>query len=137
MSMCRCRLKFLTGRLQARERPRAGTESIRVDAEALEHRDIEVGQGRRLIWIEGEVLAVSEPAAGQKHRQIPRRVAAGVAEVAAEEHHGAIEQAGALLARVFELGKEGAQGPQLFQLDRPELRDFGWFLAVVRQIVMA
>src|SRR5437879_6490783 len=74
-----------TGGVQARQRPGAGTEPVRVDAQALEHAHVEVRQRRRVARVESQVLAVPEAAAGEDDRQVPRRVATGVAEVAAEE----------------------------------------------------
>ena len=62
---------------------------------------------------------------------------AGVAQVAAEEHHRPVEQAVALLLRLLQLGQEVAQGLHLFQFERLELGDLARVLAVVRQVVMA
>ncbi|HWB02201.1 MAG TPA: hypothetical protein VG796_04190 [Verrucomicrobiales bacterium] len=50
---------------------------------ALEHADVEVAQGRRVLGIEVEVLAVLEAAAGEEDGEIFGGVAAGVAGVAA------------------------------------------------------
>src|SRR5262245_59885226 len=101
------------GRLQGGKRAGAGAELATADAEALEHADVEVGQRRRVLRAEGEVPAVLEPAAGQHDRQVPGGVGAGVAEVAAEEHRGPVEQALAFLARLLQLRQEVAQGLHL------------------------
>jgi hypothetical protein len=56
----------------------------------LEHADVEIAQGRWAIWIEGEMLAVLEAAAGEEDGEVLGGVAAAVAEVAAEEDGGAV-----------------------------------------------
>src|ERR1051326_4962239 len=93
-------------RLQPRERPRAGRELVDREAETLEHRDVEIAQGRRVLRIEGQVLAVLESAADYEDRQILDRVAAPVSEIAAEKKRRPVEQAHALFLRVPELRQE-------------------------------
>ena len=67
---------------------------VGLDAQTLEHAHVEIAQGRRVLRIEMQVLAVLEAAAGEEDRQIFRRVAAGVAEIAAGENGGAVEEVG-------------------------------------------
>ena len=57
-------------RLQSRERPRARPELVGVDAQSLEHAHIEIAQRRRVVLVEGQMLAVLEAAAGQQDRQV-------------------------------------------------------------------
>src|SRR5689334_11658560 len=82
---------------QARERPVAGPEMVGLDPQALEHAHVEIAQGRRVLRIEMQVLAVLEAAAGEEDGQIFRGVAAGVAEIAAEENGRAVEEVGVVL----------------------------------------
>src|SRR5438128_1255612 len=79
-------------RRQPRERSRAGAEPIRLDAEPLQHADVKIAQGRRVLRVEMQMLAMPESAARQQHRQVPDRMAAAVAQVAAEEDHRPVEQ---------------------------------------------
>ncbi len=67
--------------LQPRQRPGRVRESVRFDAQALEHAHVQVAQGWWLLGIEGRVLAVFEAAAGEQHGQVAHGVAAGVAEI--------------------------------------------------------
>ena len=62
------------------------------EAEALEHADVEIGERGRGFWIEGEVLAVLEAAAGQQHGQVDVRVGVRAAHAGAIEDHRAVEQ---------------------------------------------
>ena len=52
--------------------------------------------------VAGDVLPVAVPAAGEEDRQVAGAVAAGVAEVAADEHLRLIEQTSAALFGVAE-----------------------------------
>src|SRR4051794_5794600 len=90
----------------AGERAGAGAEPVGFDAQAVEHREVEVAQRRRVVGVEGQMLAVLEASAGEEDRQVFGVVVAGVAEVAAEEDHGPVEQALALLPRRPELLQE-------------------------------
>jgi hypothetical protein len=67
---------------------------VGLDAQTLEHAHVEIAEGRRVLRIEMEVLAVLEAAAGEEDGEIFRGVAAGVAEIAAEENGGAVEEVG-------------------------------------------
>jgi hypothetical protein len=67
---------------------------VGLDAQTLEHAHVEVAQGRRVLGIETEVLAVFEAAAGEEDGEIFRGVAAGVAGIAAGENGGAVEEGG-------------------------------------------
>ena len=53
---------------QSRQRPRARSELVGFDAKALEHAHEKIAQRRRVLRIEGEMLAVLEAAAGEEHR---------------------------------------------------------------------
>src|SRR5262249_26163921 len=74
------------------QRTGARAEAVDIDAGALQHADEEIGQRRRIGAFEGEMLAVAEAAAREEDGQVARRMAARVAEVAREEHAGAVEQ---------------------------------------------
>src|SRR5688572_17149961 len=90
----RCTLAVfsLSTQFQSRQRPRATAELVDFNAEALEHADEEIAERRRILGIEGKVLAVLKATAGQEHREILGGMAAAVAEVAAEEDGGEVEQ---------------------------------------------
>jgi hypothetical protein len=59
----------------------------------LQHGDEEVAERLVVIALEGEVLAVLEASAGEEDGEVGVVVDVGVAEVAAVEDHGAVEQA--------------------------------------------
>src|SRR6185436_18153085 len=96
--------------LQSRQRSRARPKLVRFDAQALEHADVEIAQGRRVLWLEGEMLAVLETTTGEENRQVLRGMAAAVAEVAAQENGRAVEQIRAVLLRLLEPGEQVAHG---------------------------
>ena len=123
--------------LQARERSVAGPEMIGFDAQTLEHAHVEIAQGRRVLRIEMQVLAVLEAAAGEEDGEIFRRVAAGVAGIAAGENGGAVEEVGVAFAGLAEFGEKIMHCLHGFNLDNLELRKLAGIFAVVRQIVMA
>ncbi len=79
--------------IETAERAVGAAEAIGFDAEVLEHADVEIAERRRAVGIEGEVLSVTESAAGKKGGQVLGGVAAAIAKVAAEEDGGAVEQA--------------------------------------------
>ena len=56
---------------------------VGLDPQTLEHAHVEIAQGRRVLRIEMQVLAVLEAAAGEEDGQIFCGVAAGVAGIAA------------------------------------------------------
>jgi len=95
--------------LKAGDGAGAGAESIGVGAEAVEELDVEIAEGRVLLRVEGEVLAVLEAAAGDEDRHVLVVVAAGVAEVASEHDDGAIQQRAAFIARVLQLREKFAE----------------------------
>src|SRR5215472_6127617 len=92
--------RFLSRDFQSSQRSCAVAEPIGFDAEAPQHAEIEIAQGRRILWIEMQMLAMPETAARQQYRQIANGVTAAVAKIAAEIDHGAIEQSRAFLARL-------------------------------------
>src|SRR4051794_98051 len=57
----------------------AGGKLVRLDSQALEHGDEEVGERVIVLLVEGEVLAVPEAAAGQEHGQVDVGVRVGAA----------------------------------------------------------
>src|SRR4051812_44929519 len=79
-------------------RPDAGAETIGLDAETLQHAHKELAEGRIVPRAARDVPAVAVTAACEQNRQVRRAVAAGVAEIAADEDLRAVQQrAGALL----------------------------------------
>ena len=77
---------------QSANGPGARSERVDFQAEPLQHRHVDIAQRRIVALIERQVLPVFEAAAGQQDRQVSGVVAAGVAQVAAEQHHRAVEQ---------------------------------------------
>src|SRR4051812_14671824 len=98
------------GRFQARQGPRRRAELVHTDAQPLQHAHVQVAQGWRVLGVELQVTAVLEPAAGHQDRQVLDRVAAPVAQVAAEEDGRPVEQGRALLLRLPELREQVAEG---------------------------
>src|SRR5262249_60481281 len=87
------------------ERARAGAKAIDVDAQAVQHAQIEIAERRWVGRVEGQVLAVAETAACQYHRQGAGGVAAGIAPGAAEEHHRPVEEGLALFSEFRTAGQ--------------------------------
>src|SRR6187431_3117598 len=54
---------------QVWERSVAGPELVGLDAQTLEHAHVEIAQGRRVLRIEMQVLAVLEPKSGDEFLQ--------------------------------------------------------------------
>src|SRR5678815_3244226 len=123
-------------RLQPAERASAGGEFVRLDAEALEHADVEIGNRRRFVRVEREMLAVFEASASKQEGEVLRRVVRRIAQVAAEKDHRVVEQRAVLLAGLLELCQEFAVRLHQFQFHLAELRDFSRILAVVGKIVV-
>src|SRR5579864_1431464 len=101
---------------QAWKRPGAAAELLGLDAQAVQHAQIEIAQGRWTGRIEREVLPVLEAAAREQHRQIPGRVVARVSQVAAEEDHGAVEQRRVLLRGLLQLREQVPDALHLLEL---------------------
>src|SRR5688572_22884232 len=91
---CSCRVQI--------EDARAEAKLLRLDTHALRKRDEEVRE-HLLLRIDGDVASVLVSAAGEHERQVLRIVRAGVAEIGAEEHSGAVEQRAAVLLDALEL----------------------------------
>ena len=83
------------------------------------------------------MLPVLETAAGEEDWEVASRVAAGVAEIAAEEDGRAVEEVGVVFLRSVELCEEIAQRLHRLDLDNLELLELARILAVVREIVVA
>src|SRR5262245_20966771 len=124
-----------TDRFQAPERPRAGAELVDFNSQALQHRHVEIAKRRGFLRIEAQVLPVPEAAARQEDRQVFDGVAAAVTQVAAQEDHRPVEQAGALFLRRLQLGEQVADELHRLDLDDLQLRQLPRVLAVVRQVV--
>ena len=77
-----------------------------------------------------------EASAGEEDRQVPGVVRVPVAEVAAEEDRGLIEDRAVALAAALELVEKAAEAPDDLPLDLPQLRDLVRILAVVREVVV-
>jgi hypothetical protein len=63
---------------QAAQRPSACGEVVDIQAESLQHADVQVGQGAVAGLVEGQVLAVFEASAGQDDWQVAVVVTAAV-----------------------------------------------------------
>jgi hypothetical protein len=102
---------------------------VGLDAHALGERDEEVGEDV-LVFVDGDVSAMFVTAAGEDEREIGGLVGAGVAEIGAEEDGGGIEEGVGL-----EFCQEASEGGEFGEFDDFELFDFGFVLAVVREVV--
>ena len=122
---------------QARQRPRAGSEPIGFQAQPLKDGDEHIGQRRVSGLAERQVLAVLEAAAGHDDRQVFVAVAAGVAEVRAEQDRRPVEERAAAVVGRVQLRQEIAKRFHLLDLDQRELGDLAGVLAVMRQVVIA
>ena len=84
-----------------------------------------------------QVLPVLEAPASQKDRKVPRRVAAGIAEIAPEKNSSAVQEVGIAFLRPAKLDEQVAHGLHGLDFDDLELREFARILAVVRKIMVA
>lgn len=77
-----------------------------------------------------------ETAAGEDEGEVAEVVGVGVAEVAAEQDHGVVEEVAVAFFFGFEVGEEGVEGVELGAFDESELVDFFGVLTVVGKIVV-
>lgn len=109
----------------------AGCKLVGSDTQTMQHRQVQIRQRWRVVGLKRKVLTMSETAAGQKHRQVFRRVCARVAKVAAEKNHGSVQQTRALLFRIFELQQQLMHDLHFLDLHCPQLGNFLGILAVM------
>ena len=83
------------------------------------------------------MLPVAEAAACHEHRHVAVVVIGGVAEVAGEQHGGAVEQAGAVVVAGSQVAEEGTPGGNDGFLDNCELGEFLFIAPVVAEVVVA
>ena len=146
--------------LQTGQRAGAGAEAIGGDAGALEHGDIQIAQRRRagaddgrgllrigffdcggdafdVGLIEGQMLAVFESTAGQKHWKVGGRVRVAVLQVARDHDHRAIEHVatGAFFG-ALELGQHGSIRRKQIDFDLATGFEFLRFFSVMRKVVV-
>src|SRR5690242_17539491 len=110
---------------------------VRLDAEALENVDEKVGQRVVALAIEDEMPAVLEAAAREQNGQVGRHMRIRVTEVAAVEHHGAIQQGFAALSMRFQISEETCQQLHMFAIDHLKLRQFLRISAMMREVMIA
>ena len=77
---------------QSRQSPLRCRELIRLDAEAMQHREIKVAERVVVLLVEGQMLAVLETAAGEEDREIHVRVRVRASHAGAVQDHRAVEQ---------------------------------------------
>src|SRR5215475_13763051 len=83
---------LISHHLQSLHRAGAGSESVRFNAEPLQHADEEVRQRIVALAVESEVLALFEAAAGEESGKVRGDVRVRIAEVRAVQRHRAVEQ---------------------------------------------
>ncbi|MEY4483419.1 MAG: hypothetical protein RL693_871 [Verrucomicrobiota bacterium] len=88
----------ISNRFEGSKRAGAGTKHGRLGAHVLEHGYEEIAERGVVVLLEGVVLAVVDSASGEDDGEVGVVVLVGVAHVAAEEDHGAIEEAVAVFA---------------------------------------
>ena len=104
----------LSARIQPGQGAGAAAEFVSGDAHPLLHRNEEFAQRLVLQGVEGEVLTVFEAASREEDGKVGAVVDIGVAEIAAIEDHGVIEQTGGIArGRGGECGEKIAQVPHL------------------------
>lgn len=123
--------------LQAAHRAGTGGEMIRLDAHALQDVDEEVRQWVVALAVKDEVLAMLEAAAREEDWQVGGDMGVRVAEIAAVEHHRAVEQG--LVALFVRLQGVEETGEQLHVLgiDPFEIGQLCGAATVVREVVVA
>lgn len=109
------------GHLQPSDGPGTAAETVGLNTEALEHGDIKITERGVVLGVEGEVLAVSEAAAGEEGGHVGGGVGGGVAEVAPIKEHRAVEEGVALLFHPLEAREKGFEFSKLGFLDGSEL----------------
>ena len=102
----------------------------------IQHGDVEVGERRVVVVVKTDVATVLEAAAGEEDREVAGVVRVRVAEVAAEEDRGLIQQRAVSLAASLELPEKAAEALDDLPLDLPQLRDLVRILTVVREVVV-
>jgi len=97
-------------------------EPVRLAAHTLRHADEEVGQRIVAFAEDGEMLAVTEAAAGGEHREVGGRALVGIAEVAAIKHHAAFEQVGIAFGGRAQSRQQFSQQTQMPAVEGRQLR---------------
>ncbi len=121
--------------VQPPHRSCAAGEFIGFDAEALEHRDEEIGERVVVGLVEGEVLAVLVAAAGEEHGQVVGVMVIAVAEIAAVEDLRVVEQGSVAFLRGFEFGKQRSELAEFGEFEVFELVEFVFAPDVVGEVV--
>ncbi len=103
----------------------------------LQHRHKEIAQRLVVVGLEGVMLAVVEAATGEDDGEVCVVVLVGVAHVAAEEHHRAVEQAGFVFTFRGKAFDQFAQQHHLLAVGVFELFHFGRSLAMMTEAVVA
>lgn len=85
------RVHLELGRIQARQRSRAGAKCLSFNTQTLQNGNKQIGQRFVVVSFECKMLAVPESASGQHNGQISVVVRVGVAHVAAVKNHGLVE----------------------------------------------
>ena len=102
----------------------AAGKGVRVDSHLLEHREIKAAEGLVVSWIEGEVLAMLEFAAGKEDGEVVTVVYVGIAHIAAVQNHGGVEQGAGRFTGLVELLEQPGEGLHLAVIRLFELPDF-------------
>ncbi len=107
------------------------------DAEALKHADVEIAKWRRIVWVEGQVLAMLKTTTCQQHGKILGRVTARITEVTTQVYNRSIEQRLLAFATLLQLAEQIANGLHRLHFHDLELCQLAGVLAMVREIMMA
>ena len=101
----------------------------------MEHGHEEISRWCVVLGVEGEVLAVLESATGEDEREVLVAVGVGIAEAAAVQDLGAVEQGAGGFVDGLKCFQEVAEGRDLGFFDFLQLSDLVGFVAVVGESV--
>src|SRR5947209_4261831 len=105
------RRDVISGGLQAGEGAGTCAEASRLEAEALQHAEVEIAERNARgggLW-EGLVLAMAEPATSENDGQIVVGVRVGIPHATAEKRHGVIEKRAVAVLHHLHLAEEAGK----------------------------
>ena len=97
---------------------------VRLDAQPVEHREVEIGQRVVVYRVENEVLTMLEATTGKEGREVGRCVGVAVTEIGAVKHHGTIQQGFAFLGHRLQADKKVRELFQLRDIQSFQLRKY-------------
>lgn len=123
-------------KLQSLQPARRGAEGFVLEAELMQHADIQIAQ-RHGAGRDSEVLAVLETASGEQHRKVFVAVTVAAAEIGCDNDGGAVQQRGVAFLRILEICEQRVQFIKESVFDTFQLGDVALVLPVVGEVVIA